>query len=147
MDSKIASDERINFSDRLKSALTAAHVAVKPGDFVRAFNARADGAAVTHHAARKWLAGEAIPTQEKILILANWLGVHAAWLRFGDPENGNVAAAAIPESLLSSAHLELINDIISLPDAKQRIVRDIVDAFVYYHRSDHLRSGKARAHR
>ncbi|MFM7522905.1 MAG: hypothetical protein ACKO4M_01855, partial [Betaproteobacteria bacterium] len=41
---------------------------------------------VTVHAARKWLQGESIPTQEKLRALASWLDVPADWLRFG---NGN----------------------------------------------------------
>lgn len=35
-------------------------------------------------AARKWLKGEAIPTQDKIHILARWIGVSPQWLRFGE---------------------------------------------------------------
>ncbi|HEX8609932.1 MAG TPA: hypothetical protein VF800_01415 [Telluria sp.] len=146
MDSKIANDERINFSDRLKSALLAAGLPVKPTAFVRAFNLRADGAAVTSHGARKWLIGEAIPTHEKIVILAKWLGVHAAWLRYGDAENVDLPMATIPEALLSTADLALLKDIVSLPESTQQIVRQIVDAFVRNHRSGQLRSDKQGSH-
>jgi hypothetical protein len=72
MESKLAQDRRADFSERLKKALTDAGIGVAPGDFTRAYNARADGAAVSIHAARKWLAGEAIPTHEKIVILSIW---------------------------------------------------------------------------
>ncbi len=41
---------------------------------------------MTAHAARKWLQGESIPTQEKLRALASWLGVPADWLRFGTLE-------------------------------------------------------------
>ena len=41
---------------------------------------------VTVHAARKWLAGEAIPSQEKLRVLAKWLQVPAGWLRYGNSE-------------------------------------------------------------
>ena len=146
MDSRIANDERINFSDRLKSALLTAGLPVKPTAFVRAFNLRADGAAVTAYAARKWLCGEAIPTHEKNLILSKWLGVHAALLRYGDAENAALPLAAIPEALLSTADLALIKDIVSLPESTQQIVRQIVDAFVRNHRSADLRSGKQTRH-
>ncbi|NHZ37807.1 hypothetical protein [Massilia rubra] len=142
MDSKIADEERINFSDRLKAALLAAGLPLKAAPFVRAFNLRADGAAVTIHAARKWLAGETLPTHERILILANWLGVHAAWLRYGDAENADLPVSTIPEALLSSAELALLKDIVSLPESTQQIVRQIVDAFLRNHRSAELRSGK-----
>ncbi|MDQ1833243.1 hypothetical protein [Massilia scottii] len=147
MDSKIANDERINFSDRLKTALLSAGVPIEPTPFVRAFNLRADGAAVTAHAARKWLSGEAIPTHEKVLILASWLGVHAAWLRYGDAENAELVAPAIPEVLLSTANLTLIKDIVSLPESTQQLLREIVDAFLRNHRTGHLRSDKQGPHK
>lgn len=146
MDSKISHDERIFFSDRLKSSLLAAHLPITPTALMRAFNLRADGLSVTSHGARKWLKGEAIPTHEKILILARWLGVHASWLRYGDAENGDLPVSVIPEGLLSTADLALIKDITSLPESTQEIVRQIVDAFVRNHRSVGLRSGKQAWH-
>ncbi|ATQ77714.1 hypothetical protein CR152_26805 [Massilia violaceinigra] len=146
MTSKIANDERINFSDRLKTALLAAGVPTAPAAFVYAFNLRADGSAVTVHAARKWLNGEAIPTQEKVLILANWLRVHAAWLRYGEAENADMVISVIPEVLLSTANLALIKDIVSLPASTQHILREIVDSFLRNHRSGHLRSDKKGVH-
>lgn len=145
MTSMIADDERVNFSDRLKSALLASGLPIQPGPFVRAFNLRADGSAVTPHAGRKWLVGESIPTHEKILILANWLGVHAAWLRYGDAENADLPLSTIPEALLSTADLALIKDIVSLPAPTQRLVREIVDAFLRDQRGAELRSGKQGA--
>ena len=40
------------------------------------------GPPITVHAARKWLVGDAIPTQDKMRALAQWLAVPADWLRF-----------------------------------------------------------------
>jgi hypothetical protein len=133
MDSKIAHDERMQFSERLKASLIASHVSTRPGDFARAFNARADGAAVTVHAARKWLSGEAIPTHEKVVVLGTWLGVNAAWLRFGDADKSMHSEEVIPESSISTPALALMNDILSLPDPAQRTIRDIVDAFLRHY--------------
>jgi transcriptional regulator with XRE-family HTH domain len=130
MKSREASEERVDSSERLKSSLVAASVPIKTSEFTRAFNVRANGAIITPHAARKWLCGEAIPTQEKLVILANWLGVHAGWLRFGEPENCKVYDAAIPEAVLATRHLSLILDVISLPESTQKIVREIVDTFL-----------------
>ena len=133
MNSKIASDERTNFSERLRRALGGVGVADSPADFTRAYNARADGAAVSIHAARKWLGGEAIPTHEKIVILASWLGVSAAWLRFGDETMELSAQGVIPEAEISTPALALTNDILSLPEREQRVVREIVDAFLKHY--------------
>ena len=128
MESHLANRERINFSDRLRTALAAARLSCKPAAFAQAFNHRAGGAGVTAHAARKWLSGGAIPTQEKIAILAIWLGVRASWLRFGDADHSETPVGVIPEAAMSSQHLALINDIMSLPDASQQVVRDLVDS-------------------
>ncbi len=130
MNSRIAVDERVGFADRLRSALIAAHQPTAPTAFVRAYNLRADGAAVTSHGARKWLRGEALPTHEKILILANWLNVHASWLRFGDAENGSYQLDNIGEKALTSEQLMLIHDVISLSPSAQTIIRDLVDSFL-----------------
>ncbi|MFD2274111.1 hypothetical protein ACFS07_32355 [Undibacterium arcticum] len=60
------SREREGFSDRLQQALRNAHYQPdSPTKLAREFNIRFSGRAVTVHAARKWLVGEAIPTQEK----------------------------------------------------------------------------------
>ncbi len=130
MDSKIADDEREKFSTRLKESLVAANLSTRAGDFVRAFNARADGAAVSVYAARKWLGGEAIPTHEKIVILAVWLGVNAAWLRFGDAKHADLYEEVIPEASISTPVMALMNDILSLPEPAQRTIRGIVDVFL-----------------
>ncbi len=140
MDSKIADDERSHFSDRLKVALKGAGLGVSPSEFIRAYNARADGAAVSIHAARKWLGGEAIPTHEKVMILSTWLGVNPGWLRFGDADIEIVVPDVIPEADISTPTLALMNDILSLPEREQCAIREIVDTFLrhYAHRSDAL---------
>jgi transcriptional regulator with XRE-family HTH domain len=130
MDSRIAYDERHFFSERLKASLEAAKVPTQPGQFARAYNARADGASITVHAARKWLNGEAIPTHEKLVILSIWLGVNAGWLRFGEPEDDIFGVGVVPEASVSTPALALLNDIMSLPESPRRIIRTIVDAFL-----------------
>lgn len=87
MVSYIEESERVSFSSRLKASLSARGYDISPSSFVHDFNLRANGLVVTVHAARKWLIGEAIPTQARLQIIANWLGISAAWLRFGDAGN------------------------------------------------------------
>ena len=130
MNAKIASDERINFSDRLKAALVAARQPVGASAFARAYNLRADGAAVTTHGVRKWLNGEAIPTHEKILIIARWLNVNSSWLRFGEAENGHYSFDPSTDEHLSTEQLALIHDVAALTQAAQVVIRDIVDSFM-----------------
>jgi hypothetical protein len=54
------------FAQRLRAALTAADVPVSPTAVQRKFNALSGDAAISVHAVRKWIVGEAIPTQERI---------------------------------------------------------------------------------
>ena len=137
MDTRVADEERRNFSDRLKGALEACHQSTKPSMVAREFNLRADGAMVTVHGARKWLLGEAIPTQDKVHTLARWLNISAAWLRFGDADNSRYQLEMPDVQGLNSEQLMLIRDVMSLPPAAQRIVRDMVDSFL---RHDGLRT-------
>ncbi|MEJ7806420.1 MAG: hypothetical protein WKG03_10935 [Telluria sp.] len=130
MESTFARDERVKFSERLRATLIASQVPTKLSEFTHAFNLHANGAAITRHAARKWLLGEAIPTQERISVLASWLGVHPAWLRFGQAIDPEIHSNAIPESQLATQHLALIRDLVSLPEPTQKAILGIVELFI-----------------
>lgn len=83
-----STQERLLFSERLQQALRHAEYSPdSPTQLAREFNVRFAGNPVTVHAARKWLQGESIPTQEKLRALASWLDVPADWLRFGSVES------------------------------------------------------------
>ncbi len=90
-----SSQERLAFSQRLKQALNNADYSpTSPTRLAREFNTQFNGHPVTAHAARKWLQGESIPTQEKLRALASWLDVPAEWLRFGSLESRKDASMA-----------------------------------------------------
>src|SRR5690242_16763089 len=78
------------FSERLRASLEKAGIdASKPGLVAREFNRRFLGKGVTGHAAAKWLSGESIPLQDKLVALAAWLGVSPEWLRYGPTERAH----------------------------------------------------------
>lgn len=90
-------EERHAFSERLRSALDeAGWRSIGATALARQFNARAAGAPVTAHAARKWLLGDAIPAQDNLQELARWLEVPAHWLRFGEGAAFKPAGAHLP---------------------------------------------------
>lgn len=91
------SSEQEQFSERLVKAMhDAGFKDDSPSHMVREFNRRFPHHAVTVHAARKWIKGEAIPTQDKILALSRWLNVNPAWLRFdGERTTPDPAGLAI----------------------------------------------------
>src|SRR5688500_1244042 len=105
--------ERELFSQRLRKILARAqYVPDSPTQLAREFNVRYSGKPVTVHAARKWLMGEAIPTQDKLRTLAQWLGVTAEWLRFGGPENeASQADGGSLQARIKPKFLPLIEDL------------------------------------
>ena len=68
-------DEKTEFSQRLRKAIEDAGYPVRPTVLEREFNTRYWGRSVTVQAVRRWLCGEAIPSQEKLQVLAEWLKI------------------------------------------------------------------------
>lgn len=130
MDQKIALKGRSDFARRLSAALLAANQPVGASTLARAYNLRTDGPPVTVHGVRKWLKGEAIPTQDKILVLSEWLNVHPSWLRFGEPVDPSSEAAPSAQKQLSNEQLTMIRDVKSLSAPAQVIIRDMIDSFL-----------------
>lgn len=120
-----ASTERLAFSKRLQEALKGAdYPNDSPTQLAREFNVRSGGSPITVHAARKWLVGEAIPTQEKLRALAQWLGVTAEWLRFGGEHGEQPSGGAGPH--FESADVKLLADLQKLDDHHQLIAREFL---------------------
>jgi hypothetical protein len=89
------------FSQRLTAALVASDIVVSATVVQREFNALSPQAPVSAHAARKWIMGESIPTQQRLQVLAAWLKVAPNWLRFGDDsEDFGGDATSIDEQML-----------------------------------------------
>lgn len=119
--------EREGFSERLQQALRNADYSPdSPTQLAREFNIRFEGRPITVHAARKWLVGEAIPTQEKLRTLAHWLGVPAEWLRFGDNESVPRSDEKGGTARFESADLKLINDLQRLDKHHQALAREFI---------------------
>jgi transcriptional regulator with XRE-family HTH domain len=125
MNLKASSDERESFSQRLTDALRMAGCSPRSPDVATEFNLRAEGGPVTPFAVRKWLNGEAIPTQEKLVVLAKWLGVSAHWLRFGEGAPPAPVAANDAKGLGHKDRI-LLRDLHRLDDKSLQIVRGLV---------------------
>ncbi len=85
-------EEKWDFSRRLKEAMRKARLDAGPTRFAREFNLRHHGEPVTAQTARKWLYGKALPTQDKLRTLAQWLEISPHWLRYGEPERAHTTA-------------------------------------------------------
>ncbi len=62
---------------------TAAGLDPRPSVLLNLFNSRYWGRSVTFQAVSRWLKGEAIPAQDKLVVLAELLRVEPSVLRFG----------------------------------------------------------------
>jgi hypothetical protein len=86
-DFAVLPNEKQGFSKRLRDSLKRAGVRHGgPSGIAREFNLRYEGTPITPQAVRKWLAGQSLPSQDKMRALALWLETSPQWLRFGEGE-------------------------------------------------------------
>lgn len=129
------SPERMNFSKRLIDTLASSRsLNASPTSLAREFNFYFVGKPVTVHAARKWLVGDAIPTQDKLRALANWLSVSVEWLRFGDSEQ--TVRSNVVSTASASPQDSLVRLYLSLPQKERELARDFIEMLVVKNRRD-----------
>ena len=117
------------FGERLRSAVGAAGVHPSPTAVARAFNLRYRGRSISSHSVRNWLLGQALPTQDKLVVLADWLQVSPDELRFGKSASAaRLSAAEARLELLDMADREMVRRYLSLPTAERKTVREVVAA-------------------
>jgi transcriptional regulator with XRE-family HTH domain len=126
------SHEREEFSKRLKQALRGAGMGT-PGAIrlAQGFNESYTGKGITHQAAQKWLSGEAIPTQDKLRTLSDWLGVPMAWLRDGEGKGTDGVAAHDAAAVvyrINVSEQELVRRYRKLSDRQQQAIAEIITA-------------------
>lgn len=120
--------EHERFAERLNQALAAARYQTAGASRIaREFNLRFPDKAVTVHAVRKWIKGGAIPTQDKLVALSQWLGVRADWLRYNGEEPATDTHQA---SEFSGEDLRLLRDYQRLGSERQRIVDQIIQVLL-----------------
>jgi transcriptional regulator with XRE-family HTH domain len=121
--------EKTEFAQRLRSAMIAAGYPDRPAVLEREFNSRYWGRSVTFQAVSRWLRGEAIPAQDKLQVLAEWLRIEPQVLRFGER-----AAAAVREQRgrwedpKFYQEREVIEAFLALPPAQRKVAREVVMA-------------------
>lgn len=113
-----------NFGARLIQTIEAAGYATGATAVTREFNMRSGAAPITVHGVRKWLQGESLPSQDRLVILAKWLNVEPQWLRFGQ---GTMIAKGDKDSRsLSHADRVMLQDYRALSPEHQAMVRGFV---------------------
>lgn len=123
-------DEKAEFSQRLRKAIEDAGYSVRLIVLEREFNTRYWGQSVTVQAVRRWLRGEAIPSQEKLQVLADWLKVEPHVLRFGEQAVKSIRAKQKKwDEGIGYQEREVFEAYLSLPVPQRKIVREVIQTF------------------
>jgi transcriptional regulator with XRE-family HTH domain len=77
-------NNKIEFAQRLRTTMVNAGLEPRTGVLLNLFNSHYWGRSVTFQAVSRWLKGEAIPAQDKLVVLAGLLNIEPEVLRFGD---------------------------------------------------------------
>lgn len=130
-------NEKAEFAQRLRDAMVQAGYPVRPVVLEREFNTRYWGRSVTLQGVRRWLRGEAIPSQDKLQVLADWLGVEPEVLRFGVAVRQSVQERRQRwEDGAGYVERETFEAFLSLPAPQRKIVREVILTFAKAHESD-----------
>jgi transcriptional regulator with XRE-family HTH domain len=156
MQKEVRDNQAESFALRLREALERRGKRASATALEREFNLRYRGPPVSMHATRKWLQGHAVPTQDKLEVLAAWLDVPAAWLRWGvradvTPSNRpNTGSKAAPASLPTREQDKLLNkecehsllqDWRLLRPRNQQLVRSMIELLL-----DHQKTSTGNQH-
>lgn len=129
-------NEKEHFSERLRAAMLRAGYATSPSVLEHEFNLRWHGRSISLQAAWSWLNNKAIPTQDKIMVLAEWLHMRPEELRFGVRIRHTVEEQ---EKRWAEGihHLEqqTLDAFLNLPAPQRKIVREVILAFAQTHGS------------
>jgi transcriptional regulator with XRE-family HTH domain len=123
-------DEKTEFSQRLRQAISDAGYEVRPSVLEREFNMRYWGKPITVQAVCRWLNGEAIPAQDKLQVLAEWLNVAPHNLRFGEDALLKVQKRTQRwDEALTGPEREVLAFYLELPAPERKVIREVILAF------------------
>nr|MBL8456251.1 hypothetical protein [Zoogloeaceae bacterium] len=127
--------EKAEFGARLCAAMQVQGIPLRPSVLEREFNRRYWGRAVTLQAVRRWMRGEAIPAQDKLQVLAEWLKVEPQVLRFGADAIYAVRNAQQRWNDLSYTERATLDTFLRLPIEQRRVVQQVIEAFYLAYRN------------
>ncbi|MFA7291482.1 MAG: hypothetical protein WC023_04450 [Rhodocyclaceae bacterium] len=118
-------NEKIKFSQRLIATLKRSGMrTVSPTKLAIDFNLTHRGKPVSTQAVHKWLNGTAIPAQDKIRTLSEWLNVSPEWLRYGGVEaESKLLRQDVPP--YQTLEEQLLADFRLLSDGQKQVVREL----------------------
>lgn len=119
--------EKLEFSKRLKESMIKAGYQPRAVVLEREFNSRYWGAPVTAQGLRRWLLGEVIPAQDKLVVLAEWLKVEPNFLRYGTSAGDKIADYHLLwKTQFGHQEQEVFDVFLSLPAEHRKILREVI---------------------
>ena len=126
----LRTDMYMDFAARLEQAMAAKSIKLSPTVLGNLFNSVFDGRAVTPHTARNWMLGKCMPTQEKLVCLANLLDTSPEQLRFGRSiEKTLIAKFGDGLAEVANVDQQFFRRYLALTESQRRMVRDVVGEF------------------
>ncbi len=123
-------DNKLEFAQRLRDAMQAAGLEPRPGVLVNLFNTHYWGRSVSFQAVSRWLRGEAIPEQDKLLVLATVLNVQPEVLRFGEGVRQSIEQRKQRwEEGAGYLERETFDAFLQLPAGQRKIIREVILTF------------------
>ena len=122
-------DDKRLFAERLKQAMREAGYDPRPSILEREFNLRFWGKPITFQGVRRWLRGESLPSQDKLMVLAQWLQVEPQQLRYGAADDQGVGEApATWRAEMSAEEQEVLDAYRALPSEQRKTLREVMFA-------------------
>lgn len=119
-----------NFASRLQAAMRARGYEAKPAVLEKQFNLHFNGEPMTLHGVRRWLRGETLPSQDKLIALAEWLRTPPDELRYGAEIKNEIQLVRKNwDDAISHYERETFEAFLALPATQRKIVREVILAF------------------
>jgi len=129
-------NNKLEFAQRLQAAMVAAGLEPRPGVLLNQFNANYWGRSVSFQAVSRWLRGEAIPEQDKLLVLAGILKIEPEVLRFGEAVRQSVQQHRKRwEEGIGYLERETFDSFLKLPAPQRKLIREVILTFAKVHAS------------
>lgn len=119
---------------RLRQAMQSAGYAVSPTVLEHEFNLRWHGRSISTQAAWSWLNNKAIPMQDKVQVLAEWLKIEPEVLRFGEGVRQSLQQRQQRwESRMGHLERETMDAFLQLPAPQRKLIREVILTFAQVH--------------
>ena len=123
-------DQKLEFAERLQAAMRAAGLEPRPAVLLQLFNTHYWGRSVTFQAVSRWLRGESIPGQDKLIVLAEGLKIAPEVLRLGESVRASVLSQRQRwDEGVGYLERETFDAFLKLPAPQRKVIREVILTF------------------